>query len=386
MGRGLRRAAAGLAVAVVLGGPPVAGALGEDGGGTPETAAGRSYDAGQARARTAERMKAGGIVDLPVEFRVVNRNRSALACNTDGRTYTVRGHLTAPAGLLDRPGPGRPPVTVYQHGFEAAEWYWRVDVPGYHHSEEMARRGQISLTFDRVGYGASDRPDGRQLCLGGAADMTHQIVGLLRSGAYTVKGRATAPRFGKVALAGHDRGAQIAQIAAYSFHDVDGLVLTGWSDGGLTDEDDARFFAALTSCMQGGVPAVAPDDPVGYVHLDPGPREFAQGNFADTDPRVLDVALARQSRHSCGEQAAQLEGVLVDTRRLDRIRVPVALVLGAEDRRVGGGSAHRARFTGTADTALLTVRGSGHFLALERGARQIHDFLADWLEQKGLTP
>ncbi|MBO1334262.1 alpha/beta hydrolase [Streptomyces sp. VRA16 Mangrove soil] len=357
---------------------PVLGALGRDGAATASAAA--APDPAAARRATAARLAAEDIADIPVRFRVVNRNRSGLACNTDGRTYTIRGHLTAPARLLA--GTSAPAVTFYQHGLAAGEWYWRIDVPGYHHSEELARRGHASLTIDRLGYGASDKPDGRALCLGGDADMTHQIVQQLRAGTYRAE-RAEPVRFDDVVLAGHDRGAQIAEIAAYSFRDVDGLVLTGWSDSGLTDEDDARFFAALTSCMQGGVPAGSGRGAGGYTHFDVGARDFVRGNAAAPDRRALAVAKDLQSRHPCGVQVSQLEGVLVDTRRLPEIEVPVALVYGAEDRRVRGGEAHRARFTGASGTDLLTVAGAGHFLGVEHGARQVQDFIASWLDEKG---
>ena len=60
--------------------------------------------------------------------------------------------------------------------------YWRLDVPGYHHTEEIARSGQASVTIDRLGYGDSDRPNGFGLCLGGEADITAQIIEHLRGG------------------------------------------------------------------------------------------------------------------------------------------------------------------------------------------------------------
>ncbi|KUN94863.1 alpha/beta hydrolase [Streptomyces caeruleatus] len=377
-GRGYAGLAATLLALAAL---PVLGSFGSDGANTASAATATGhYDAAAAQRRTAERMAAEHITDIPVEFEVVNRNRSGLACNTDGGTYTVRGHLTAPAALLS--GEQAPAITFYQHGLAAGEWYWRLDVPGYHHAEEMARRGHASLTIDRLGYGRSDHPDGRLLCLGGDADMTHQIVQQLKKGSYRTEGNR--PRaFGQVVLAGHDRGAQIAEIAAYSFSDVDGLALTGFSDSGLTDEDDARFFAALGSCMQGGLPSRPDRGAAGYVHFDVGTRDFVRGNIHDADPRALALATRLQNRHPCGVQVSQLEGVLVDTRRLGEIDVPVALVYGAQDRRVQGGREHRARFTGTDDTELLTVADAGHFLGVERGARQVQDFLASWLDEKG---
>lgn len=328
-------------------------------------------------AATAERMDDAGTVDLPVRFTVQNVNRSKAACNTDGRTYQVNGHLTAPAELLERPDKL---VTFYQHGIAAGEWYWRLDAPGYHHAEEMAKRGHASLTINRLGYDGSDTPNGLDMCIGGQADITHQIVQQLRNGGYQVDGLDRAPTFTTVVLAGHDIGGQIAQIASYSFADIDGLVIMGWADRGLTDEAYTRFFGALTACLQGGVPAENPDDPSGYAYFDVGSRPFVEGNFHDTEQMVLDIATPQQNRHPCGDMASQLEANTIDLQHLDEIDVPVLFVYGEHDARIRGGAAHEALFTGTDDTALLIVPHAGHYVGLARNAGQVHDALASWLD------
>src|SRR5688500_6231332 len=80
------------------------------------------------------------IADIPVSFKVVNSNTSGVPCASDGRTYTVRGHLTGPSSALA--GPHASLVTVYLTGWEAGEWNWRFrDVAGYDHPAELARLG-----------------------------------------------------------------------------------------------------------------------------------------------------------------------------------------------------------------------------------------------------
>lgn len=59
--------------------------------------------------------------------------------------------------------------------------------------------------------------------------MAHQVVLALRSGKYQADGR-TAPPSRKVALAGHAYGGQIAQVEAYSFGDIDGLIVLAYAD------------------------------------------------------------------------------------------------------------------------------------------------------------
>src|SRR5262245_6705174 len=86
-----------------------------------------------------------GIVDRAITFSVRNANTSGVPCGTDGRTYTVHGHLTGPARALA--GRTATSAALYLHGLELGEWFWRFGaVPGYDHVREMAERGHVSVT------------------------------------------------------------------------------------------------------------------------------------------------------------------------------------------------------------------------------------------------
>ncbi|MDE3723838.1 alpha/beta hydrolase [Nocardiopsis sp. N85] len=347
------------------------------------------------RARaTAERMAAADIVDVPVRFTVVNRNDSRLPCNSDGEEYTLNGHLTGPAGMLTDSDDDLA-VTVYQHGQAAGEWFWRLDEPGFHHTEEMALLGRVSLTLDRLGYGAGDRPDGMSMCLGSQADMTAQVIERVREGDYTVEDSETGPdrppAFDHVTLAGHHSGAQIAQITAYSFDGPgapDALVLLGWSGTGLTDRANARFFGGLASCMQGGVPADAgagppgAEDtaPAGYAYVDVGRTSYTRANFHDPSTPVASLAAGLQDRTPCGDLGTQVEALSTDTRHLHGVEVPVLFAFADDDTRVADGADHVALFSGAPDTETVTVPDAGHYLVLEPGAADLRAALADWLE------
>lgn len=343
---------------------------------------------------TAARLADADIVDVPVTFTVTNDNRSLLPCNSDGREYTLSGHLTAPGESL---AAEESDVTLYQHGQAAGEWFWRLDLPGSHHAEEMARLGQTSLTLDRLGYGAGDRPDGMAMCLGSQADMTAQVIAALRTGDYEaadgadLPGEATA--FDRVALAGHHNGAQIAQITAYSFDGAeapDALVLMGWSGTGLTDRANARFFGGLASCMQGGVPSEAgsgppPADPggaAGYAYVDVGRVNFVAAGFHDTGSPAAAAAAPLQDRTPCGDLGTQVEALATDTRHVDAIDVPVFFAFADADTRVAHGSDHVARFTGAPETRVVTVADAGHYFVLEPAAERMRSELAAWLEER----
>src|SRR5436190_10426427 len=138
------------------------------------------------------------IVDAPISFHVQNTNTSRDPCPSDGKPYVVRGHLTGPRAAILGPGPRA--VTLYYEGFDSGEWSWRFRVvPGYDYAAELAKLGETSVTIDQVGYGASGHPQGNDTCIGAQADIAHQIIGQLRSGAYSAQG-ITPVAFSMVAM------------------------------------------------------------------------------------------------------------------------------------------------------------------------------------------
>src|SRR5947209_1443667 len=184
--------------------------------------------------------QAGDVVNLPVSFQVKNTDTSALPCPSDSAQYTVRGHLVGPRSALEGPQLHKRhrkhhrkhhkkhdrravtgAVTVYLHGFNVGAYMWRL--PGFPQLDlptALAKLGHVSLVLDELGYDTSDHPQGLEACFGSQADITHQIVQELRAGRYSViDGRG--PAFERILLAGHDAGAMIADIEAYSYRDID---------------------------------------------------------------------------------------------------------------------------------------------------------------------
>src|SRR5436190_6124923 len=97
------------------------------------TVAGLSWSGAPARAANTP-SAATGIVEVPVAFQVVNTDTSGAPCNparpSDGRPYTVRGHLTGPKSVFAARRANA--VAFYLFGYEGGEWNWDLkDVPGY---------------------------------------------------------------------------------------------------------------------------------------------------------------------------------------------------------------------------------------------------------------
>jgi len=304
---------------------------------------------------------------------VRNSDRSPAPCAAVPAEYEVTGHLTLPAKSAV---PGQ--VTLYLHDLDAGEWYWRTDVPGYHQAEEMAKRGDASVTIDRPGHGTSGGRGGYTMCVGIQADVATQIVAMLRTGSYTADGPGPPPAFASVVLAGHGTGAQIAQLAAMTGK-VDGLVVMDWSDAGRTERFTTDAFANLSSCMQQAGPDQTPTTAGGYTFLDLGSKRFAEANFADPDPAVLREAVPRQERHACGEIASLFEGISVDLRGLHTITAPVLGIYGGADKLFQDGPGQVSLFAAAARADVVVIPGSGHYSGLDRGAAEVHDAMAAWL-------
>src|SRR4051812_31004602 len=130
---------------------------------------------------------------------------------------TMHGQLCLPAGNAS------PTVQLLLHGATYNRMYW--DVPyqpaTYSYQRDMAAHGLATFAVDEIGVGQSTRP--LSIVITGAmqAAAVHVVVGALRAGA--VGGIA----FGKVVLVGHSAGSAISIIEAASYHDVDGVLLTG---------------------------------------------------------------------------------------------------------------------------------------------------------------
>jgi pimeloyl-ACP methyl ester carboxylesterase len=313
----------------------------------------------------------GRTVDEPVAFRVQNTNTSQVPCQSDGASYVVRGHLTGPRSARA--------VTLYYEGFESGEWNWRFRrVPGYDYAADMARNGHASVTIDQVGYGASGHPFGFLACFGAQADIAHQIIGQLRD-----RG------FRKVVLAGHDIGGGVAEIEAYSYHDVDALMLFTWQDQGQTPYLLRTVADANRRCAAGGEPAYD-GGPGGYVyfpHLEDWPMLLP-----NSEPAVIAGAVASRLRNPCGlvsgaPGAVFFNGAPSQTGRgLSTIDVPVLLVLGALDPVFtrDGFEQQAAHFSGSPDVTSVLMDGTGHFEMLDRNAPRFRALVSGWLRSRGV--
>lgn len=321
------------------------------------------------------------IVDVPVAFEVRNVNRSVVPCPpTDGETYTVRGHLTAPRAALDA-DPGA--VTLYIHGADVDGDYIRFrDVPGYDFATEMARLGHASVVIDRLGYGESDRPPGAASCLGSQADVVNQVLALLRSGDFA---SSEARPFERVTLAGHSYGGFITSLTAASFNAADAFVVMAFNARAASDR---VLMAAATgessSCATGGVPE--PGGPGGYAFVWGTDERWLDDTYSNVDPEVAAVAPALRRRNPCGDLQSTVHAAAVEAATASNVTKPVLLVYGELDKSFPppAGEQQRDMYTGSDDVTLHHLDASGHTLFLERDAPELRSTIDGWLRARGL--
>ncbi|MCI0634588.1 MAG: alpha/beta hydrolase [Actinobacteria bacterium] len=330
------------------------------------------------------------VVELPVAFDVINQNQSLVPCATDGRTYTVRGSLVAPASLLD--GEHRS-ATLYLHGGTAGESTWRFTaVAGYDFATEMAKLGRVSVVIDRLGYDSSGHPHGTETCAGGEADVYHQILGQLRSGSYSAAG-GPGVAFDRLAVAGHSQGALVAEIVGYSFQGlVDAIAVMGWVDAPLTS---TRFTVGAVpevmttvgpACLQGGEPAESgdPGSPSGYTDVWPSSEAEARDIFRNVDPEVREAFKGLINRDACGFLQSVPLATFVNNLLVATIAAPVLLLFGDQDlMSVEDAHLHGERFLSSKDVSVEIIEDTGHAVMLERTAAAFRARLSRWLAEHG---
>ncbi len=320
---------------------------------------------------------APAVGELPVVFTVRNTNTSKSPCTADGKTYEVRGHLVGPAARLAATTPQA--AALYVHGLGYGEFFWRFQgVPGYDYAAQQAADGLVSVVIDRLGYGASGRPDGNQVCYGSEADYLHQIVTQLRSGAYATPGTATHPSFSKVALVGHSAGGYMTEVEAGSYNDVDALVVAGFGNTGPGVPAYAAFGRSTLDCLLTPLPG-------NYANFGKTDADFQAAHFANADPAVVAAVTKLRAPDPCGDFMSAPASIVVDVLGANAIKAPVLIVNGANDALFPppAGDNEKLLFLGNPDVRQVTLGGTGHAVTLGRTAPQFRALVGDWLRGHG---
>jgi pimeloyl-ACP methyl ester carboxylesterase len=308
------------------------------------------------------------VVSRAVTFDVENYNSTSALCAGDDQTYPLSGRLVGPRrsveGLSDALR-----VTVLVHDDGTGSWFWHLpSLPSHDYAGRLARRGETVLVIDRLGYGASGRPD--RSCLGAQADVLHQVVQHLRSGTFEF----TKPRFGSapaaahVVLQGHGTGAAIAQLEAGTFDDVDGLALMSWTDSSTTTAARETVSARTRACTGGATTAPAAADDAAFRQL----------LFARAPEAVQARASALRAPVPCTDVLSRTTSLSAVRGAASRVDAPVLLLYGDADPLTSAEGRATQATAYAAEVTTRTFAGSGNAVSLERPAQVTNAMLA-WL-------
>jgi pimeloyl-ACP methyl ester carboxylesterase len=327
---------------------------------------------------------AESVVEIPVTFHVVNRNKTGIPCLAapDGKTYPVHGSIIAPSSALSSPAG----ATLYLNGFGYGSWFLHfTDVPGYDYATQMAQAGHVSVLVDRLGNPAhDDLPDGRVTCLPAQADIAAQLIKALRDGSYQV-GQGSAPHFSKVILAGHSAGGFITEIEQSTLKAADAVAVISYTDlpSGLAL---STFAASSQDCLLAPQKSHGSTGAPNYAAFGKTEAKFVAGHFYNVDPAVAAAVLPRRNLDTCGELLNALQPLLFNQLGTSLIKSPVLLVTGGNDALFTPPSGKLQAFRsyrGSKDFTFKQLPGTGHAITLGRSHSAFVQTMDAWLSKHG---
>lgn len=233
-----------------------------------------------------------------------------------GLPHTMYGRLCVPAG-------GANTVQVLVPGASYRGVYWDIGLAPETRNFRRAMNdaGYATLTIDRLGTGQSSAPPSVVVTALTEAGAVHQVVTALRSG-------ALGPGFTKVIVGGHSLGSAIAVIEAATYHDVDGVLVTGMTHH-LNLLGTAPIAATLAPALLDPAFAGRVLDP-GYLTTLPGTRFSSMhapapynAAVAQYDEATKDVVAATEVGDAALFGSVAPYSILID--------VPVLTVVASRD-------------------------------------------------------
>jgi pimeloyl-ACP methyl ester carboxylesterase len=325
---------------------------------------------------TASPALPGDVVEAGISFAVKNTNRTSVPCTSDGKDYTVNGVIVGPKDAI---AAGKA-ATLYLHAVTWNSDYFNLKIPDHNYARALAEFGHVSIAVDRLGYGTSGKPEGGATCFGSEADVAGQMVDALKSGNYTVRGGTSAPAaaaYDKVFLGGSSVGGLIANITAFSFHNVDGVINQGFGDFAASPYAGQEVFDAFSRCSAGGDSGAPPH----YVIFAKDTRDTFY--FQGATPEVR-AATPPSRPDPCGQIQSLPAAIGVDTARLGEIDVPVLLVFGAKDAVFPPPALDLTspRYSGSPEVTAASIPGASHFPILERAFSLLVGATNQWLKNR----
>jgi pimeloyl-ACP methyl ester carboxylesterase len=278
-----------------------------------------------------------------------------------------------------------PTVHLAVHGatYSHLYWGWPYRPETHSYAGHLLAAGYAVFVFDRIGTGQSSHPPGAAVTIEVNAFVVHQLVWALRSG--TIGETA----FQRVVLVGHALGAIVALAEASTYHDVDGVVLSGISHFSPSAESALPSLAPVNQDPRFARRNLDDD----YLTTPPGARQasFQVGPATDPDPQLL--ALDEATKETVTTAALRTAGAVLTSVASFAIRVPVLMGAGQFDPGVCGRAyicasleaseaafaiAEAPFFAPDACLETVMIEDAGHYLNLEPTAPATFALIRAW--------
>ncbi|MGH9284006.1 MAG: alpha/beta hydrolase, partial [Acidimicrobiales bacterium] len=253
-------------------------------------------------------------------------------------------------------------VVLLQHGLSYHKEAW--DFPGYSVAQPLARAGYAVVAIDRLGYGESKVGSGRDVSFEGYADMTDQIVKILRQ------------EFDHVVLGGQSAGAGVTEYTQGVYGSADAIMALGWHHR-PSDQLGQDFFT-------GDIPRSMQED-YEYFLGTPENRGFMFYE-PSADPAVVEADTRAANLTPSGE--IQTIGKQPSRYAVGNVQVPVFLQFGEKDRLFEPQYAdlHAGEFVSAPSVTVDMVPGAGHTFMLAPQGPAATARMADWLKSRPEAP
>jgi pimeloyl-ACP methyl ester carboxylesterase len=264
--------------------------------------------------------------------------------------------------------------------------YWNFPVTQYSYAKDMVDGGHAVFAVDRLNTGNSSKAAPLAVTVDADAYTMHQVVGALKAG--QVGGHS----FSKVVITGHSLGSIISVKEAGVYHDVDGVILTGYGHfpnlAGLPDYALLQFFGPIRADDPSPSPYIK-NQPAGELTTEPGARQKYFYSEGDYDPAILKLDEDTKDVSTVGEFTSVVELI---TGPSNLITAPVFMASAEHDATFNCGldQCHDAttlknveslRFTGTPSFETFVLPGSGHSMNLASNAHVFFDAASSWIDR-----
>lgn len=288
---------------------------------------------------------------------------------TDPTTQTVAGDLCT------KPGNRTLLITLHGATYNRSYWDWPQDPATYSFVDNQPRQVSV-LNLDRLGAGESDHPASPLVTGTTQAYAVHQIVQTMRT-----RG------FDNIILVGHSLGCGIAVLEAATYHDVDGLILTGFLHSLAEGEGGRQVPMSLYPAALDPQFADLLLDP-GYMTTRPGERSMsAFYNTAIADPAVIEYDEAHKDVVTVTD-VAQFVSIIKDRSFARDVDVPVLSLQGQFDAGFCNlpdcpqAQSEPDAWSPAAQLELHVIPDAGHNIHLHAATAHIEfDYIADWLHR-----